>query len=261
MTRLNPDNKCAKLWVMTTKDDVKKFFGNQTLVDVINTMLGMQNDLQHFVAKSKPNSGNKAPSECSSVEGSQFAIYYNGCATAEFTEMMERIPGYNLEEDNEDRLETWYEYIDIWHFLMNVILYSGVASITSTVANRDYSKDINASTLFISEASEKLSKNADWVSYLGDCCNICQSELTGELYARYGYLTEALGAIINILPYKRWKTYASTEVDSIALNTAINNMVVIFLELGCLLGITANDFKVLYVSKNKENHDRQVRGY
>lgn len=243
---VNPENKCAALWNKVSEADVIKTLGNQSCKDVISKMMEMQDSLQAHVARSKPESGNKAPSDCNTVEGSQFSMYYYGCAVAEYYEMLERIHNYTVDINNEDYFETIYEYIDIWHFLMNVFLYAGVS--------KDYFT-INTEMFF--EYTDEDDRMFEWSESLKDDC------LKDELLSDWGSISENVGKLIGELPFKKWKTYSedNLKVDSKKLNEIAQEITIKFMFMGITLGITFEDFKRLYVSKNIENFDRQNRGY
>jgi hypothetical protein len=229
---INPENKCAKLWNAVSSEQITEKLGNQSISDTVSKMLKMQSDLQLHVAKAKPDAGNKAPSECGIVEGSQFAMYYFGCATTEFFELMERYDNYNTQPDNLDYYETIYEYIDIWHFLMNVFLYSGVEPDYCNIQNNYFAPD-----------------NSQYC-------------LEQQVLQRWAKVTLYVGELIGLLPFKKWKTYSGTlHVDYDALYVVANKLTTQFFLLGADLGITELDFKRLYLSKNIENFDRQDRGY
>ena len=70
------------------------------------------------------------------------------------------------------------------------------------------------------------------------------------------------------LPWKEWKTYSTEELndftsDEARLETLYEYIDVFhfFMNIGLALGIDGETFEKLYVSKNKENFDRQARGY
>lgn len=119
---LNPENKCAHLF-----KDVKK------LEDPVVDMFNMQASLQkHLADKGRavdyPNATHKERIDDISVQWRNM--------TLEFAELLERLPfkewkSYPEEtlngfKDEEDMLETYYEYIDMFHFFMNMGLALGI---------------------------------------------------------------------------------------------------------------------------------------
>ena len=77
-----------------------------------------------------------------------------------------------------------------------------------------------------------------------------------------------MAELLERLPYKEWKTY-STEQKVNFLNNEHKletfyeyiDVFHFFLNVGLALGIDGPTFKKLYATKNKENFDRQKRGY
>ncbi len=121
MSDINPENKCSHLF----KQDVK--------LPTIEEMFKMQKSLQdHLAAKGK----------AIDYDNASFKDKVNDISTQwrnmnlEMAELLERLPfkewktypedrlmGFNGEED---MLETYYEYIDVFHFFMNVGLALGI---------------------------------------------------------------------------------------------------------------------------------------
>jgi dimeric dUTPase (all-alpha-NTP-PPase superfamily) len=74
--------------------------------------------------------------------------------------------------------------------------------------------------------------------------------------------------LLERLPWKEWKTYSEADLKDFAseearLETLYEYIDVFhfFMNIGLALGIDGETFEKLYVSKNKENFDRQARGY
>lgn len=77
-----------------------------------------------------------------------------------------------------------------------------------------------------------------------------------------------MSELLERLPYKRWKTYPPERLegfkdDEDKLETFYEYIDVFhfFMNVGLALGIDGDTFEKLYVTKNKENFDRQARGY
>lgn len=213
---VNPDNTCASL--------IRHYEYRE---DCVSYMLNMQNQLQEFVGKKR---GNKYPnSEMTDFERSKEAIYFWGAATTEWFELVDARDKYlsMLVTHGEDhvqtvnaKLEMQYEYIDIWHFLMNVFLYTGINDTEILMTN------INT--------SEHQSIDAGWSN-----------------------LSYWVGRYINNLPFKHWKTYKDYQINSAELALCFENVLVIFIQLGMHLDIDNELFFDLYCSKNAENIKRQ----
>ncbi len=74
--------------------------------------------------------------------------------------------------------------------------------------------------------------------------------------------------LIERLPWKEWKTYSAEQLSGWTskeqeLETKFEyvDMLHFFINLGLLIGISAEEVGQLYYLKNKENFDRQERGY
>ena len=69
-------------------------------------------------------------------------------------------------------------------------------------------------------------------------------------------------------PFKEWKTYSpeqlsgfSSKEEELEAKFEIVDAFHFFLNMALLMGITANELSRMYYLKNKENFDRQERGY
>lgn len=84
----------------------------------------------------------------------------------------------------------------------------------------------------------------------------------------WNYLTCEYAELLERLPFKTWKKYtpeqlADFENEEHKLETwfEVCDMMHFFINMCLCLGITADDMARLYYAKNKENFDRQDRGY
>ena len=89
-----------------------------------------------------------------------------------------------------------------------------------------------------------------------------------QIILEYKNVNLEMAELIERLPHKSWKTYSPEqkqgwESEEQKLETWFEYIDVFhfFMNIGHLLGISAEDFVKLYVAKNKENFDRQKRGY
>jgi dimeric dUTPase (all-alpha-NTP-PPase superfamily) len=118
---LNPENKCAQLW---NKEIPKLQPGEQSL----NKMFEMQLSLQKRLGQDF--------SKMSLEQRTQLIKDNYVYMITEMTELIENLPfkhwkKYNPEQrqdftSEEQKLETYYEFIDIMHFFMNVGLLLGI---------------------------------------------------------------------------------------------------------------------------------------
>lgn len=74
--------------------------------------------------------------------------------------------------------------------------------------------------------------------------------------------------LINNLPHKEWKTYSpeqlagfTSEEHKLESQYEVIDMFHFFLNMCLLMDIDGPTFQKLYYTKNKENFDRQARGY
>jgi dimeric dUTPase (all-alpha-NTP-PPase superfamily) len=90
------------------------------------------------------------------------------------------------------------------------------------------------------------------------------TQKVAEISNQWRNLTLEFAELLERLPYKEWKSYKSLELsDEEMLETKYEyiDMFHFFLNIGLCLGIDGDEFERLYVTKNKENIDRQKRGY
>lgn len=93
-------------------------------------------------------------------------------------------------------------------------------------------------------------------------------EKTKEILYQFNCLSSEMNELQERLPWKSWKSYSDSDVDAASsgdelLETKFEyiDMFHFFMNIGLLLGITGDEFAKLYYLKNKENYDRQDRGY
>lgn len=77
-----------------------------------------------------------------------------------------------------------------------------------------------------------------------------------------------MAELIERLPFKEWKSYTAeqeegfaSEEDKLEVFYEYIDVFHFFMNVGLALGIDGDTFKRLYATKNKENFDRQARGY
>jgi soluble cytochrome b562 len=150
------------------------------------------------------------------------ALYHFNCFIAEIWELQERI---NMGKPCEtDMIEIKFEVIDAWHFLMNMFLYIGIRKFDDIL---EY-----------------------YWNYVG-------SDYETGLMC----IAKRWGAILDELPYKYWKTYENYNFNEKRVYKIAEDILCAFITLTKYFSIKKEDFYGMYVAKNKENHDRQIRGY
>jgi hypothetical protein len=82
------------------------------------------------------------------------------------------------------------------------------------------------------------------------------------------YLTLEFAELMDRLPYKHWKKYTNEDYDKAASKEnllecqfELIDMSHFFINMCLAMGINWELFRDLYLSKNKENFDRQKKGY
>jgi dimeric dUTPase (all-alpha-NTP-PPase superfamily) len=101
-----------------------------------------------------------------------------------------------------------------------------------------------------------------------DYTNATHKERVDDISRQWRNLTLEFAEMLERLPFKEWKTYPESSLvgfkdDADMLETYYEyiDMWHFFMNMGLALGIDGETFEKLYVSKNKENFDRQARGY
>lgn len=121
---MNPENKCADLFF---GEDVPKL--DNPIVDIFNMQRSLQDDLaKRGKAIDYGNASFKERVDNISVQWRNMNM--------EMTELLERLPWkewktytpdqLNNFESEVARLETYYEYIDVFHFFVNIGLALGI---------------------------------------------------------------------------------------------------------------------------------------
>lgn len=89
-----------------------------------------------------------------------------------------------------------------------------------------------------------------------------------NLSVQWRNMTLEFAELLERLPFKEWKTYSPEALENFSdedlkLEVLYEyiDMFHFFLNMGLCLGIDGETFKKLYYTKNKENFDRQNRGY
>lgn len=99
--------------------------------------------------------------------------------------------------------------------------------------------------------------------------NAAPEECIKDLTVQFRNLTLEFAELLERLPFKEWKTYTPEQLDvnnyskedRLEIVYEYCDMFHFFINIGLALGLDGNDLEHLYVTKNKENFDRQKRGY
>lgn len=230
MNQINPDNSCAHL---IKNVEYRK--------DALQFMFNMQRNLQEYIAGKK---GGIIPGKGDFRDEIDLAIYYFGCTTTEFFEFGERLNDFGWDWvaiDPDEKLEIQYEYIDMWHFIMNQFLHTGLTELDITLAlDEVYNGKVSSVSQYY--------KQSDLL------------DTTEKFWSSFSYIW---GKYVNNLPYKKWKTYeddAMSRVDKTEQIKMAELMIYDFIKFGKTIDIDPEHFYNLYVSKNEENISRQEEG-
>lgn len=228
----NTDNKCNKPY--------KEFPYDKNALSV---MYSMQREFQISIAKkynkiSPDNTNELVPRFIE--EG----IYYWGCATVEFFEFIDQFKKYTStkKKDNssmisDQLLVIWHEYIDIWNLIMSVFIFVRIETLPFSFDSMydDISNSVSKSL------NKKLYGSFDMI----------------HINAFWGAISEDIGKLFSILPYKKWKKHGDVSLTSDELSEMfyiIGLVVSSFICIGKILGINKEIFFNLYMSKNKRNN-------
>jgi dimeric dUTPase (all-alpha-NTP-PPase superfamily) len=85
---------------------------------------------------------------------------------------------------------------------------------------------------------------------------------------QYRNLNTEFVELLERLPFKEWKTYSQSQMvgwiskeQELETKFEYVDMWHFFMNIGLLIGITPEELTKMYYLKNKENFDRQERGY
>lgn len=93
-------------------------------------------------------------------------------------------------------------------------------------------------------------------------------EKVDDITKQWRNMNMEMTELLERLPWKEWKTYSSEQLadfesEEAKLETFYEYIDIFhfFMNIGLALGIDGDTFEKLYTTKNKENFDRQERGY
>jgi len=230
MNKTNPDNICSHLY--------KEYPYHE---EVLNDMLDSQYKLQKHYHKL----GRSVDPDSKDIDERIFEAIYNwNNVTVEYFELTEHfINGgdyknfANLSPD--ELMEIKFEYIDMWHFLMNIFIYLGLRGFPE----RNFMDIYDHVREITHEAGENYSVDREL-----------------KISMAWNLLSCSWGDLCNNLPYKKWKTYKKKEITQETLMMCVQ-VLLAFIQFGLVLGIEEEEFYNLYMSKLEENINRQKRGY
>lgn len=93
-------------------------------------------------------------------------------------------------------------------------------------------------------------------------------ERVDDISRQWRNINLEMAELLERLPFKEWKSYSADDIadfkdEEDRLETLYEYIDVFhfFMNVGLALGIDGATFRRLYATKNKENFDRQARGY
>jgi hypothetical protein len=93
-------------------------------------------------------------------------------------------------------------------------------------------------------------------------------ERVKDISVQWRNMNLEMSELLERLPYKEWKSYPEESLkdfkskeDMLETYYEYIDVFHFFMNVGLALGIDGEVFEKLYITKNKENFDRQARGY
>lgn len=210
---MNHGNVCKDI-------DVKKIVAEHPIMHMMDVQLLLQQRL-----------GKAHNDEDTFFEIAQKIIYWRHCIHSECDELLEWFDG----EQDMDFQEVEMEIVDIMHFIFNIAIVTGIASVNVDTVTKAYVKKHDD---FATAA--KLGYTEKYI------CN----------------LSKAITKYIDLFPWKTWKTYDPYAIPELShVLSAFADIVVAVLELAAFHGMTMERVVSVYCAKNAENHRRQDNGY
>jgi dimeric dUTPase (all-alpha-NTP-PPase superfamily) len=134
-----------------------------------------------------------------------------------------------------------------------------------------FNQSVDLSEITIEEMFKMQRTLQDYLAARGraiDFSTATFGERVSEVSRQWRNMNTEMAELIERLPYKEWKTYSEAEKSGFTseehrLEVLYEYIDVFhfFVNVGLALGIDGETFKRLYATKNKENFDRQNRGY
>lgn len=101
-----------------------------------------------------------------------------------------------------------------------------------------------------------------------DLDKACFKQKVDDISTQWRNMNLEMSELLERLPYKEWKSYSSeqlagfqSEEEKLETLYEVIDVFHFYLNICLALGIDGEMFKRLYATKNKENFDRQKRGY
>jgi hypothetical protein len=159
---------------------------------------------------------------------------------------------------NEYKIECRYEIVDIYHFLWQLLLIINILGTElKNVRIGDYTSNETRQKIIVEKVTNDIMTTFN-LTFDTPYKNVkTYDDLILEGFVK-------LSKILNLLPWKHWKTYTDDyKIDYQEFLKVVNELHEILSELFVRFGGEKNleSLVVHYMVKNHENFDRQKRGY
>lgn len=134
-----------------------------------------------------------------------------------------------------------------------------------------YDQEVDLSSMTIDKMFEMQLSLQNHLASKGkalDFSNASFIERVSEITTQWRNMNLEMAELIERLPFKEWKTYSQeqragfqSEEEKLEVFYEYIDVFHFFMNVGLALGIDGETFRRLYATKNKENFDRQARGY
>lgn len=134
-----------------------------------------------------------------------------------------------------------------------------------------FNQEVDLENISIERMFEMQKELQDHLAYNGRALSYEDAtfiERVKDISTQWRNVNLEMSELLERLPYKEWKTYTDAqkqgfESEEHRLETFYEYIDVFhfFINIGLALGIDGDTFKRLYATKNKENFDRQKKGY
>lgn len=175
--------------------------------------------------------GKQYNSEDSFEDISLKVIYWRQCIHSECDELLEWLDGPQKDLEYQ---EIEMEIIDVLHFVFNIGIVMGIGA----------------------HSLDRILK-----PYVDAHDTLVDMTLLGSPQHYICSMSGKLTKLIDLLPWKSWKTYDDPVPELAPLMEAYANVIQANFELAAFHGLTMERIVSVYCAKNAENHRRQDNGY
>lgn len=134
-----------------------------------------------------------------------------------------------------------------------------------------YEQEVDLTSVTLDKMFEMQKHLQDSLAFKGRALNYDEAtfaQRVRDVTTQWRNMNLEMSELLERLPYKEWKTYTdeqkagfTSEEQRLEVLYEYIDVFHFFMNVGLALGIDGETFRRLYATKNKENHDRQARGY